>query len=54
MGIKIRKNELILKDKNIVGFYKANITKFGNGAKIGCKKEFLEKGLKVWVVLCYD
>jgi len=32
-----------LKIKNIKGFLKKRVTKFGTGAKIDCPKEFLNK-----------
>ena len=35
------KNEI--KVKNIRGFFKKKVTKFGTGAKIDCPKEFLDK-----------
>lgn len=35
------KNEL--KMKNITGFFKKKVTKFGTGAKIDCPKEYLDK-----------
>jgi len=52
MTIKIiNAKKLELKDNRVKSFYKANITSFGNGAKIDCKKEFLNKGFKVYVVI---
>lgn len=44
--------KLELTDNNVIGFYKAEITQFGNGAKINCKKEFFDKNYKAWVVIC--
>lgn len=35
------KNEL--KVKNIKGFFRKKVTKFGTGAKIDCPKEYLDK-----------
>lgn len=32
-----------LKVKNIKGYFKKKVTKFGTGAKIDCPKEYLEK-----------
>lgn len=40
-----------LKDERVIGFYKTKITPFGNGAKIDCKKEFLDKKFKAYVVI---
>ena len=39
--VKDVKNEL--KVKNIRGFFKKKVTKFGTGAKIDCPKEYLDK-----------
>lgn len=53
MTIKILQSKTLeLKESKIVAFYKADISSFGNGAKIDCKKEFLNKGLKAYVVVC--
>ena len=55
MTIKILKSKTLeLKQKDIIAFYKADITNFGNGAKIDCKKEFLDKRLKAYVVVCHE
>jgi len=36
----------------IVGFFEGKVTIIGNGAKIGCPKEFI--GRRVYVVVCKD
>jgi len=52
MTIKITNAKKIeLEDKRVKAFYKTDITSFGNGAKIDCKKEFLNKGFKAYVVI---
>lgn len=52
MTLKILKSKTLeLKQKNIIAFYKADITEYGNGAKIDSKKEFLNKGLMAYVVI---
>ena len=52
MTIKISDKSIELKDDKVICFYKADITKFGNGAKIDCKKEYYEQGYKAIVVVC--
>lgn len=53
MTIKIiNAKKIELEDNKVVAFYKSDITAFGNGAKIDCKKEFLDKGFKAYVVVC--
>jgi putative transposon-encoded protein len=37
---------------NVVGFFERKVTKFGNGAKIDCPKEYL--GKRVYIVVCDD
>ena len=51
MVLKIDNKSLVLEDNNVISFFKGNITKIGNGAKINCKKEFLDKGYTCWVVV---
>jgi putative transposon-encoded protein len=34
----------------VIGFFERRVTKFGNGAKIDCPKEYL--GKRVYVVVC--
>ena len=38
-----------LKIKNIKGYFKKKVTKFGTGAKIDCPKEYLNK--KAYVII---
>ena len=47
--IDLHHERLHLKDE-IDGFFEKVVTKFGNGAKIDCPKEFI--GRKVYVVVC--
>ena len=51
MTIKINTKKIELQDDRVVGFYKAKITKFGNGAMVPCRKEFLNKKYKAYVVI---
>ena len=39
-----------LRVKNIKGFFRKRVTKFGTGAKIDCPKEYL--GKTVYLVVC--
>ena len=41
-----------LKIKNMVGFLKRKVTKFGTSAKVDCPKEYL--GKIVYLVICDD
>ncbi len=36
--------------ENIEGFFKRKVTKFGNGAKVDCPKEYL--GKTVYLIIC--
>jgi putative transposon-encoded protein len=47
--LKLKGKKLSLTDE-ILGFFEKRVTKFGNGAKIDCPKEFL--GKRVYVVIC--
>jgi len=47
--LKLKEKRLNLSDE-ILGFFEKRVTKFGNGAKIDCPKEFL--GKRVYVVIC--
>lgn len=52
MAVKVKKGNLEIKDKNVVAFYTAEVAKFGNSAKLNCKKEFL--GKKAVVIILGD
>ena len=47
--LKLKRKKLDLSDE-ILGFFEKRVTRFGNGAKIDCPKEFL--GKRVYVVIC--
>jgi len=47
--IIIHEGELIISEK-VSGYFKKRITKFGNGAKVDCPREFL--GKDVYVIVC--
>lgn len=47
--LKLQQKKLNLTDE-IIGFFEKKVTRFGNGAKIDCPKEFL--GKRVYVVIC--
>ena len=42
----------VLNIKNIVGFLKRKVTKFGTSAKVDCPKEYLDKN--VYLVITND
>lgn len=48
-NLKLQPKKLNLTD-DIIGFFEKKVTKFGNGAKVDCPKEFL--GKRVYVVIC--
>ena len=47
--ITINKGELVVREK-VIGYFKKRVTKFGNGAKVDCPREFLDKD--VYVIVC--
>jgi len=47
--LNLKQKQLNLSDEIIV-FFEKKVTRFGNGAKIDCPKEFL--GKRVYVVIC--
>lgn len=47
--LNLKQKQLNLSDE-IIGFFEKKVTRFGNGAKIDCPKEFL--GKRVYVVIC--
>ena len=47
--LDLKEKKLNLTDE-ILGFFEKKVTRFGNGAKIDCPKEFLDK--RVYVVIC--
>jgi putative transposon-encoded protein len=49
--IELTRERLHLHDE-IDGFFEKSVTKFGNGAKIDCPKEFL--GRRVYVIVCKE
>ena len=48
-SLRLENGKLELSDE-VVGFFEREVTKFGNGAKIDCPKEFL--GKRVYVIIC--
>jgi putative transposon-encoded protein len=46
------RNERFEFSDDVIGFFERKVTKFGNGAKIDCPKEYL--GKRVYVVVCRD
>lgn len=48
---KIRRLSFML-EREVIGFFEKQVTKFGNGAKIDCPKEYL--GRKVYVLVCAE
>ena len=47
--ITVNKGELLVREK-VTGYFKKRVTKFGNGAKVDCPREFL--GKDVYVIVC--
>jgi len=48
-SLRLHDGRLELSDE-VVGFFERNVTRFGNGAKIDCPKEYL--GKRVYVIVC--
>ncbi len=46
--IRVKNGEFVLSDQ-VVGLFEKRVTKFGNGAKIDCAKEYLGKMVYVLV-----
>ena len=46
------KEETEIKVKGIIGFLERRVTPFGNGAKVDCPKEFMQK--RVYLIICGD
>ena len=44
------KKKPVISFGNVQGFFKKKVTKFGNGAKIDCPKEYLGKNVYVVIV----
>ena len=42
MVVKIKKGEMHISQKKVIGHYSASVTKFGTSAKISCPKRFLD------------
>ena len=49
--VGLHKGKLTLTDEIII-FFEKRVTKFGNGAKIDCPKEYL--GKRVYIMVCED
>jgi len=47
-SIHVRNGEFVLSDQ-VVGLFEKRVTKFGNGAKIDCPKEYLGKMVYILV-----
>ena len=47
--IKIKNNELTLRDNSIVNFFEKEVTPHGTGAKIPCSSKYI--GKKVYVII---
>lgn len=47
--IKIKKNELTLKDDSIIDFFEKEVTPHGTGGKIPCSSRYI--GKKAYVVI---
>ena len=49
--IKLQRGRIDLTDE-VIGFFERRVTRFGNGAKVDCPKEFL--GKRVYLVVCRE
>jgi putative transposon-encoded protein len=47
--IKIKENELILKDNQIIDFFEKEVTPHGTGGKIPCSSKYI--GKKAYVII---
>ena len=47
--VELRKGELSLRDE-VIGFIEKKVTKFGNGAKVDCPREYL--GRRAYILIC--
>lgn len=50
--IKLKKGELILKDKDIEGFLERRVTPFGTSGKVDCPKRYM--GRRVYLIVCKE
>ena len=48
--ILLDKGKLTLREDEVLGFIEKRVTRFGNGAKVDCPKEYL--GKRVYIVVC--
>jgi putative transposon-encoded protein len=50
--IVLSRGKLVLREDDVLGFIEKRVTRFGNGAKVDCPKEFL--GKRVYLVVCRE
>jgi len=50
--IALEKGKLTLHEDQVLGFIEKRVTRFGNGAKVDCPKEYL--GKRVYLVVCKE
>ena len=50
--ITISRGRLVLREEQILGFIEKTVTRFGNGAKVDCPKEYI--GKRAYIVVCKD
>ena len=50
--IKVKRNELVLKDNQIIDFFEKEVTPHGTGGKIPCSSKYI--GKKVYVIIRDD
>lgn len=50
MTLKLVKNKTFSMRGKIESFYSSTVTKFGNGAKIDCRKNFIDRNVIIFVL----
>ena len=48
--IEIKSSDLVLKEKEILGFIEKTVTPFGTSAKVDCPRKFI--GRRAYLIIC--
>jgi len=48
--IEIKSKDLVLKEKDILGFIEKTVTPFGTSAKVDCPRKFV--GRRAYLIIC--
>jgi len=48
--IELKNGNLMLEEKDILGFLEKEVTPFGNSAKVDCLKKFV--GKRAYIIIC--